>query len=228
MTSVDPGLRLYYAARVAEYDRVYAKPERQADLRALRRWLPDRFTGAQLLEVACGTGYWTRYATPTAASVVAIDAAPETLAIASSRAANAAVRFLVADAYRLPSGLGSFDAALAASWFSHVPLARRREFLSGLAAVMSPDAVVVLVDNRYVEGSSTPLCDRDRDGDSYQLRRLGDGSTHRVLKNFPTEAELVACIAGVGEQPRYTAFDYYWALEYRTPVVWRPADVAQY
>ena len=68
MTSVDPGLRLYYAARVAEYDRVYAKPERQADLRALRRWLPDRFTGAQLLEVACGTGYWRRYATPTAAS----------------------------------------------------------------------------------------------------------------------------------------------------------------
>jgi SAM-dependent methyltransferase len=223
----DSELRRYYADRAAEYDLVYAKPERQADLAALRSWLPGRFTGARVLEVACGTGYWTQYVASAAAEVVALDAAPETLALARSRPANAAVRFLVADAYRLPRGLGTFDAALAAFWFSHVPLARRREFLGGLASLLRPGARVVLVDNRYVEGSSTALCGGDEDGDSYQLRRLGDGSSHRVLKNFPTESELRSAVAGVGERFRFTAFDYYWAAEFDIPGSSHEGDVGQ-
>ena len=162
MVGVDSKLRRYYADRAAEYDRVYEKPERQVDLEALRSWLPGRFTGSRVLEVACGTGYWTQAVASVAAVVVALDAAPETLALARSRPANAAVRFLVADAYRLPQGLGEFNAALAAFWFSHVPLARRHEFLAGLASVLTPGARVVLVDNRYVDGSSTPLCGRRR------------------------------------------------------------------
>jgi ubiquinone/menaquinone biosynthesis C-methylase UbiE len=209
-------LARYYAARAAEYDRVYEKPERQADLAALGRWLPERFADAHLLEVACGTGYWTQFVAPVATSVVAIDASPETLEIACSRPQNAAVRFRVADAYELPYDLGDFDAALAAFWFSHVPIVRRREFLSGLSAVLAPGATVVLLDNRFVPGSSTPISERDAEGDSYQLRRLSDGSEHRVRKNFPTEAELRACLADLGEGVTYTAWEYYWALEYRS------------
>jgi ubiquinone/menaquinone biosynthesis C-methylase UbiE len=217
MASTDSELGRYYSARAREYDRIYERAERQADLAALRTWLPSRFAGAHLLEVACGTGYWTQYVAPVAASVFAIDAAPETLEIARARPANAAVRFRVADAHELPCDLGTFDAALAAFWFSHIPIVRRREFLTGLSVVLSPGARVVLLDNRFVAGSSTPLADNDEEGNTYQLRRLGDGSEHRVLKNFPTEAELGSCIAALGEQLHYTAFDYYWALEYRTP-----------
>jgi len=44
------------------------------------------------------------------------------------------------------------------------------------------------MDNRYVDGSSTPISERDADGNTYQRRRLADGSDNRVLKNFPTEA----------------------------------------
>ncbi len=69
----------------------------------------------------------------------------------------------------------------------------------------------------------TQIGERDEDGDTYQLRRLEDGSSHRVLKNFPTEAELRACLGEAGERFRYTAFDYFWAVEYETP----RADVAQ-
>ena len=216
MVGADSELQRYYAGRAAEYDLVYEKPERQADLAALRAWLPNRFLGAHVLEVACGTGYWTQLIAPVAAQVVALDAAPETLSLARSRPANAAVRFLVADAYRLPPDLGVFDAALAAFWFSHVPLARRLEFLAGLASVLAPGARVVLVDNRYVEGSSTALHGGDADGNSYQLRQLADGSSYRVLKNFPTEAELHSAVAAVGERFRFTASDYYWAVEFDT------------
>lgn len=59
----------YYASRAPEYDRVYLKPERQADLDAIRRWLPPLFAGRSVLEVARGTGYWTQYLAPRATRI---------------------------------------------------------------------------------------------------------------------------------------------------------------
>ena len=210
----DQPLQSYYAARAAEYDRIYRKPERQADLRAIERWLPPKFAGARVVEIACGTGYWTQFIAPSAAQLLAIDAAAETLAIAKTRVPEGKVDFVLGDAYALPRDIGPFDAAFAGFWFSHVPKARRREFLLGLAARLEPGAKVVLLDNRYVEGSSTPLSAQDADGNSYQTRQLDDGSTHEVLKNFPTESELQELMVGLGERAAFTAWQYYWAFEY--------------
>jgi ubiquinone/menaquinone biosynthesis C-methylase UbiE len=128
------------------------------------------------------------------------------------------VRFVQGDAYDLPTDLGVFDAAFAGFWFSHVPLARQRAFLQGLGAVLAPGASVVLLDNRYVPGSSTSIAETDLQGDSYQLRTLDDGTTHRVLKNFPTEARLRQVLDGLADQLVLTELDYYWVLEYQVPV----------
>lgn len=214
MSDERPAMQSYYAARAAEYDRIYLKPERQTDLRAIERWLPPRFAGARVLEIACGTGYWTQFIAPAAAQVVAIDAAPETMAIAQSRVPQGKVAFLAGDAYALPENAGRFDAAFAGFWFSHIPKARRREFLLGLAARLEPGARVVFLDNRYVEGSSTPVGARDAEGNTFQTRKLDDGSTHEVLKNFPAEAELRELVAGLGERAQFTEWQYYWAFEY--------------
>jgi len=205
----------YYAARAPEYDAIYRKPERQTDLRAIEQWLPAKFGGARVLEIACGTGYWTQFIAPAARQVTALDAAPETLAIAKARVPGTNVAFVVGDAYDPPRS-GSYDAAFCGFWFSHVPRARQREFLKSLNAALRPGARVVMIDNRYVEGSSTPVTERDADGNGYQSRKLADGSTHLVLKNFPTEAELESLVADIGESPAFTAWDYYWAFEYVT------------
>ena len=207
-------MQSYYAARASEYDAVYRKPERQADLRAIERWLPPRFSGRNVLEIACGTGYWTRFIAPDAAVFVALDSAPETLRIAASRIANAKVRFITTDAWMLPPDLGMFDAAFMGFWFSHVPRNRRREFLLGLGRHLRPGARVVLLDNRYIEGSSSRITEQDTDGDTWQTRTLADGSTYRVLKNFPTESELQTAIAGLGTHGALTLWPHYWAFEY--------------
>jgi demethylmenaquinone methyltransferase/2-methoxy-6-polyprenyl-1,4-benzoquinol methylase len=211
---IERSMAAYYAARAHEYDRVYEKPERQADIRAIREWLPPIFEGANAVDVACGTGYWTRFIAPAARLTVGIDASIETLAIARLRVgANAAL--VVADAYRLPASGASFDAAFVGFWLSHIPRARRREFLCELHRVLEPGAVVVIVDNRYVEGSNHGIAERDAEGNTYQRRRLEDGSVHSVLKNFPSEAELrhAADTAGA-RRIEYRAWDYYWALRY--------------
>lgn len=70
------------------------------------------------------------------------------------------------------------------------------------------------MDNRYVAGSSTPISERDPDGDTYQLRRLADGSENRVLKNFPSEAELRAALLPHARSLSYQALEYYWLVEY--------------
>lgn len=204
----------YYAARAPEYERIYQKPERQSDIATVRAMLPLLFAGKRVLEVACGTGFWTQFIAPVAQSVVALDAAPETMAIARQRVTGAAVRLIEGDAYALPRDQGPFDAAFAGFWFSHVPMVRQRDFLAGLAAVLEPGARVVMLDNRYVSGSSTPIAETDAHGDSYQIRPLDDGSTHRVLKNFPTEARLRGVLDGLAHDIVLTELAYFWVLQF--------------
>lgn len=204
----------YYAARAREYDRIYLKPERQHDLRAIEAWLPTVFAGRAVLEIACGTGYWTQFIAPVATRALAIDAVAQTLQIARQRVAVGTVEFVAGDAYALPVRAREFEAAFAGFWFSHVPKSRIRAFLVGLHRTLVPGARVVFLDNRYVEGSSTPICERDAQGNTYQLRRLDDGSTYTVLKNFPDEHQLREATREIARDLRLRHWQYYWALEY--------------
>ncbi len=205
----------YYAQRANEYERIYQKPERQADLETLRGFVASTFAGAEVFEVACGTGYWTQILARSAASVLATDINDEVLAIARAKGMDPQkVTFQKADAYALPSSFGPFNAALAAFWWSHVPKSRIRNFLQGFQRVLSPDATVVFIDNVYVEGSSTPISRVDENGDSFQQRRLDNGSTHEVLKNFPTETELRTAVKGLARDARVEFLQYYWILSY--------------
>lgn len=167
-----------------------------------------------MLEVTCGTGYWTQCFAPVASSVVAIDSAPETLQIAQQRGISGNVTFQVGDAYALAPGRPGFTAAFGGFWFSHVPLARQHAFLAQLNAALQPGARVVVLDNLFVAGSSSAISERDAAGNTYQSRRLDKGSTRRVLKNFPSEAQLHGLMAaGIGVSARYHQWKYFWAFE---------------
>ena len=210
-------LAAYYAQRAAEYERIYAKPERQADLGRLRTRVTLLLEGRSVLEVACGTGYWTAAIAPHAKAISAVDAADETLAIARSKRYPAGkVEFRQGDAYALPDFGGKHDALFGGFWWSHVPLARLDAFLAAAARAVVPGAVVAFLDNRYVEGSSTPVSRRDAEGNTYQARKLDDGSAHEVLKNFPSERELIERASAHGMDAQVEWLDYYWLLVYRT------------
>jgi SAM-dependent methyltransferase len=209
-------MEAYYARRAAEYESIYAKPERQADLARMRKDIPALFAGERVLEIACGTGYWTPLIAAQARSVLALDYNEETLAIARTKKyPNSNVRFERADAYDLPDWKDKFSAAYAGFWWSHVPLGKLELFLKGLHARLQARAIIAFMDNRYVEGSSTPVSRRDADGNTYQTRCLADGSSHEVLKNFPTAEELRRRLGRFGNDIEVREYDYYWLASYR-------------
>lgn len=209
----------YYAARAPYYDAVYLRPERREDIEWLTAYLPQRLQGRAVLEVACGTGYWTQHIAPASARMVATDLTPEPLAQARLRPGVERVQFERLDAYALPTALGRFTGAFAGLWFSHVPVQARQAFLLGLHQRLEPGARVLLIDNNEAQLRDFPIVETDADGNTYQRRTLRDGSTHRVLKNFPTEAELLSLLAGCGVQAEFRPLQNFWLLEYELPAL---------
>ncbi|HXC01759.1 MAG TPA: methyltransferase domain-containing protein [Opitutaceae bacterium] len=207
----------YYSQRANEYERIYARPERQEDLGRLRNHLGSFFEGDHVLEVACGTGYWTEVVARSAHSIFATDITEKVLAIARTKDfGGAAVEFHKADAYALPKFDGLFNAGFGAFWWSHMPKAKIQDFLTSFHSHLEPGAKVAFIDNRYIEGNSTPIFRAGEDGDTYQMRTLQDGKLHKVLKNFPSPEELKTTIGDLGIHVEVTLFDYYWLLAYRT------------
>ena len=207
----------YYRKRAGEYERVYSKPERQGDLARLQSLVREQFRGHRVLEVSCGTGYWTEAFAPNAHATLACDLSTEVLEIARAKDwGSARVEFAQADSYALPDPDRKFSAAFSGFWWSHIPRRRIGEFLSGLHAKLEPGARVMFIDNLYVEGSSTPISRTAPDGDSFQQRRLEDGSVYEVMKNFPSEAELLHAVADISSSPEVILTDYFWVLSYRT------------
>ncbi|HZM03289.1 MAG TPA: class I SAM-dependent methyltransferase [Candidatus Saccharimonadales bacterium] len=207
----------YYAARAREYERIYHKPERQADLRKLQDSIEGAFAGRDVLEVACGTGYWTEILGRSAVSVVATDINEEVLAVARVKAMDPRkVAFQREDAYALPILPQQFTGGFSAFWWSHIPEARIGSFIQGFHRAISPGTRVVFIDNIYVEGSSTPISRTDEQRNTYQTRRLDDGSQYEVLKNFPTEAELRAAVDDFAADVQVELLRYYWILSYAT------------
>lgn len=213
---IDPTQREYYNRRAQEYERIYAKPERQNDIARVRADLKERFRGRRVLEVCCGTGFWTEAFCNEAQSVLASDQSAETLEIARAKNLPRTL-FIQDDAYRLTQTAGDFDAAFAGFWWSHIPKTRRDEFLRALTAHLEPGSRVVLIDNHFVEGSNTPLSRTDDDGNTYQVRTLGDGSQYEILKNFPTDEELRAVLGAYsGTAVTVQRQSYFWLAEFST------------
>jgi demethylmenaquinone methyltransferase/2-methoxy-6-polyprenyl-1,4-benzoquinol methylase len=206
-----------YAERASEYERVYDKPERHEDRERVRKLLCESLRDKNILEIACGTGYWTQPVSHSAASIVASDINEEVLQIARQKAYPPdRVRFQIADAFRLDNVSSGFDAGFAMFWWSHISRTRIPEFLSAFHNRLAPGATVVFVDNLYIEGNNNPMSKKiDADGNTYSLRRLENGKEFEIIKNFPTDSELRKILEPATDLLEIRRLTYYWIVSYR-------------
>jgi demethylmenaquinone methyltransferase/2-methoxy-6-polyprenyl-1,4-benzoquinol methylase len=202
----------YYARRASEYDQIYLKPERQNDLARLRLRTCELLAGRSVYEVACGTGYWTALFASTAKQVYATDYNEEVLAIAASRPLPPQVTLEPADAFTLRAAPFPCDAGFAGFWWSHLRHEEVGGFLDSFFERLQSGARFVFIDNCYVEGSSTTLSRTDAEGNTYQQRKLSNGETHEVLKNFPAESTLRHYLEGRATKIVWEQLRYYWLV----------------
>jgi SAM-dependent methyltransferase len=210
----------YYSRRAPWYEEIFRRtdPHRQEELAEIGAALRRLFAGRRVLEVACGTGYWTQVLAEVAERVCATDASPAMLALArAKKLPPARVEFREADAFALDTVGGDCNGGLANFWLSHVPAARREGFLDGFHRRLARGSPVFLADNVFVPGISSALVHQPGCPDTFNRRKLPDGSEHEVVKNYFDEAAFRHLLAPRSTDLAVHFGNVFWWVSYRTP-----------
>lgn len=189
----------YYAERAPEYDDWwYRRGRYQLEPEALARWRADvaeaeaaleAFSpGGTVLELAAGTGIWTRKLVRLADRVVAVDANAETLDLNTADA-----KLVRADVFEWEPA-ERFDLVFFSFWLSHVPEERFDEFWSLVRAALRPEGRVFLVDSGAGDKAHTGTAQRDGE----ETRALSDGRTFRIVKRRWRPDELAERVGPLG------------------------------
>jgi SAM-dependent methyltransferase len=179
----------YYRAFAGRYDEAYAVREDLQSLDALVEGLP--ITG-DVLELACGTGQWTRLLAGRGHRVTAVDGSPEMLARARERVAGHDVEFVQADLFDWTPPR-RFDTVFFCFWLSHVPAERFAGFWRMVGDALRPGGTACFVDS-----SPGDLALEDKVSDGVAWRPLPDGGTARVVKVFHDPDGLTRALDRLG------------------------------
>jgi SAM-dependent methyltransferase len=193
----------YYRARAEEYDDWFLRREQYdrgreensrwfGELRVLEAALRAAEPAGDILELACGTGWWTKRLLTRATRLVAVDASPEMLRLNRERVSDPRVDHVLADVFDWKPK-SRFDLVFFGFWLSHVPRDRFEGFWSMVDDALNPDGRVFFVDNRHVLSASAPTDEADA-----QVRRLNDGRTFKIVKVYYEPVELTASLARLG------------------------------
>ena len=204
----------YYRARAGEYDEWWFRTgryDRGPELNALWRqeaavveeelvrWLEARRPGSAL-ELACGTGLFSRHLAPRVDHLTAVDASAEVIAINRARVARD-VEYVQADLFDWRPDR-RYDAVFFSFWLSHVPEDRFEAFWSTVAAALAPGGAAYLIDSAFDSSSMAkdhPLPNRET---GLVTRKLNDGREFRIVKVFYRPDALDAKLSALGWRAR--------------------------
>jgi 2-polyprenyl-3-methyl-5-hydroxy-6-metoxy-1,4-benzoquinol methylase len=207
-------LSTYYNQRAAEYDKIYLNPNEQEDLLSASAFFQEVFSNKTVLEIACGTGYWTERIAKTATSVFATDINQSVLDIAKAKPINEKVSFAVADMYHFTSEQ-KYEVIFGGFIWSHILLQDLDNLLDKLNDLLVPNGELVFIDSHPVEHShhdKKRITRTDDFGNTFQNRQLENGTAHEVLKNFPTRDFLVQKLSRIGTEISFLNLKHYWIV----------------
>jgi SAM-dependent methyltransferase len=211
----DPVAR-YYASSTQAADAALSRAERANDLARVRERLVQLVRGQTVLELACGTGYWTEVIAEAADQVLATDILDEMIARAQRRRyPEGKVAFRRVDGLDLPDDLGTFSCVFIGFWWSHLKRDEQDALLAQLRARLGRDVTLILLDDVYVEGSSTTVARTDAQGNTYEIVAAPDGERFELPKSYPADSALRKRLGGDVREIRIERLTYYWMLTCR-------------
>ena len=182
-------MKAYYEARAEEYDDWWVgaglfeqrvRPGWESERESLFLTLAA-LQAVPTLDVACGTGYLTRYLP---GRITCLDQSPAMLEVASTRVP--AARLVQSDALPLPFTDGSFGRVFTSHFYGHLEEDDRLTFLAEARRV-APELVIVDAALR-----------EDVEPFEWQERVLNDGTRWQVFKRY-FEPDALAAELGTGE-----------------------------
>jgi 2-polyprenyl-3-methyl-5-hydroxy-6-metoxy-1,4-benzoquinol methylase len=201
-------MKAYYKERAQEYDEWFYRQGRYnrgpesnarwfAEIDEVIRALENAKLEGDVLELAPGTGIWTKKLLRTAATITAVDASTEMIEINRARVASARVSYLEADLFTWRPER-TYDAVFFGFWISHVPLERLDMFLASVASMVRPGGKVFFVDGRREPISTAENHQLPEPESQTMVRKLNDGRAFEIVKNFYDPVDLAARCARAG------------------------------
>ena len=194
----------YYRARAAEYDATSYSAE-PVELASVPRIVDRLGIAGDVLELACGTGIWTAELVRHAATLTALDGAPEMLDVARQRVPNG-VHFERADLFDW-TPTASWDVVFFSAWLSHVPDQRFDAFWSSVAAALRPDGRAIALDELPARSFHEQQVQ-----DGVAVRTLQDGTEHEIIKVFWEPAALGQRLSELGWRATVTPVEHGWFI----------------
>jgi demethylmenaquinone methyltransferase/2-methoxy-6-polyprenyl-1,4-benzoquinol methylase len=206
----------YYRARALEYEQIYYRevPARRNEIDDCCEYVRQISKDKVILDLACGTGYWTKVASDTAKSIIATDISIEMLNQARLKQLLCPTAFVAANMYELPFLPNSFDLLILGFWLSHEPRQNYDSLFNRLVAQIKPNGRIWMIDNNPpAEGPHIDSAGTDQFGNNLKYRKLQNGNQFVIVKNYFSRNALIEILSS-----RFSIIDlvhkeYYWSVQ---------------
>ena len=187
----------YYRARASEYEETALPTHGAGDSPMAREWrdaervvhsLPQY---TDILELACGTGVWTRLLAQHTEHLTALDAAPEMLEINRASVNDPRVKYECVNLFEWEP-TQQYEMVFFAFWLSHVPDAQLDLFLQRVRRALKPNGHIFILDEPRDTKNVIPT------NENVQARTLSDGRTYNIVKEYYAPEELRERMARFG------------------------------
>lgn len=215
----------YYEAQADSYEDFYAgrgqaigalAGEYPVDTAAITTLLSG-FGRGDVVDLACGTGFWLTTYGRNCGTATLVDQAGAALAKCRQRVDQLGlqdkVRLVQGDIFEVPLGQAMYDGCLLGFLLSHLPDLQMADLFRRLRAILRPDAELAVVDSAWSEARK-PY--RQRDG--FERRNLADGRSFAIRKKSFERVELETLLEqeGFAVQSAYAGNVFIAAIAHRT------------
>ena len=112
----------------------------------------------------------------------------------------------------IPADASGYGAVVAEFCWSRLKREQQDGFLAQLKKASGKNALLVLLDEVYVEGASNPVARTDAQGNTYELVSAADGARIERPMSYPTDSALRKRLANAANQVRVARWEYFWVL----------------
>lgn len=216
INTLSQDIKEYYANIANSIDNVYKKNHYRTDLKNISNWLKKEFSNKTIIDIACGTGFWTQKISEIATSVMGIDVNESCIELAKSRHyPRYNVFFEIQDIFNIKIKQ-KFDCIFGGSIYSHIKIEDLGDFIKKVSDLAKIGGSIVFIDNRYSPSNGLKIDQTDDFGNTYQVRYAKNSDKkYLIIKNYPTISLLEEILGNNVKNIEFIEYEYFWLLRYK-------------